>query len=997
MAETLPGDLGEQRVAPLFMGGVPVGNLADALARVDNQAGQRQNAQTRFWATPVRAQEQDPIRDILEVDLSTTRLINTVSFDLAHFPHRAALEYSPTSTDAWTPVLDQFGSPVVVEIIDSNPPVLPQNTSPGLAHPQHFGAGHWLPQDFKIDPIQASRLRLVLTRPFGGAPPINTQGATVPYSLGVRSFVTGYRVDSRADIPAREMLPGSLVEHRPIEYTRDLLGSTISFSERENLATHLLSGGIWRSEPQPLPYAVVNLYADVQDYTSGTPLATVIDRFFIDPITSGCSVNVYYTNDDVPIGVDDPWQYVNWTPVGRDFALRRGLMRINPTKARYFKFEFTDLAPEPYEADAPTVRLVRLFPDGMEGHDPITRSGNDGGAGTRVAGALDGILRFADGNNAPVTQGLTDLSRGYSPTEVFYSKDPAAAARLRELSEFYNYMPWQGGTQAPHWPGTQQHNYLITEVLHDQRVAFYVALSSLVAFRLNYDFNEDSVQYLEYFLDDSNIDSLGGWLLTDQDLATPTAEGGPWQATSKTMRSRSNIRGIQYATNQSPPLQLLPDDDFNSGATGQAFLLDNWQPFGIGEDPPAFVPTNDYNTDIGTTVMVTREGTTETPPVADVPHRWSEIGLRYGTYDGIENAGLTYGDLESDADPTTQSRVGGIFNKTVITPALGSRIYAAVRVLSRVTLEEPLWVQIYDTLSGKVLAEAPHQVVANQITEWDVSLDTGSSAVTSQRTWADVEGSTYGDYEDQLWTQVASSVEYTSIAVVVRLVQKGAPNASWYIDTLSLFEDSILWEFSNDDGATWYQAPGVRNNPDGALLFPDPVETAYANTYEAIEGSDPDPSVPTWGDLSGDSWWDLEHVERSLQPDNARLRWRVTCQRPGQHVNALSIRPWYVGTGLGEVGHDGANVAGPNAALYDHYQPIRFDPRYRLWSKPIPQSWYFFFRQFTLTRHTEYVSVPVTLPQNLLGDSIIVPQRPDIMYSADLLGDGLIIDTGSTP
>lgn len=997
-AQRLVGDVGDRSVAPVYMDGIEIDVLREAVATADFRAGQRQNQATRFWATPARYQEDFPVRDVIEIDLSTSRLVNDIRFDLAHFPHRAEVEYSATNDGEWLPVIDGNGIPIVIETVDSNPPILSSNANQSLAHPHHFGAGHWMHQAFKTIPVQASRFRVVLTRAHGGVPPTDSQGNAMPYSLGVRGFVVGYQIETRDDIPDRPLVPGSYTTHQPIETTRDLLGSTVSYAERENPAVNLLENGVWRSEPQPVPYAVVNLYADVRTEDDAPQ---VIERFFLDPITSGCAVNIYYTQQIPDLDQQDPWDYVVWTPVARDFAARRGFLRFDPTLATFFKFEFTDLAPEPYDATQALVRHVRLFPGGLESLDPISRSGNDGGSGTVVNGALEGILRFDD-NERLVAQNLTDLSRGFSPTEVFYSKDPAAAARLRDLSENYNFLPWQGGTQTPHWPGTQTHPYARVEVLHDQRVAFYVAIANLVAYRLDYSFDEDTDQYLEYFFDDESLASSQGWTLSPQDARTGTAEGVVARMTSKVLPSRTDVRGIQFATTQSPPMQLLPDDDFNSGVVDPDVVDENgvqvarWIAFGEnGEATPLFEVSNEFNTDIGTTVRIRREEAQEVEPHPLDTHLWRHISNNYRTWKGITDRGLTYADLARQRTDAEKNRLAGIKSTTYVTPAPGARVYLAARVISKIDQIEPLYVQIFDEISGEVVAEAAAQVPANKVVEWYVDYDASASANVTIRTWDEVEqaGPTYATLQGQTFYEVSHTEgPVAPVRLQGRLVQKGAANASWFADTVSLFEESILWEFSNDAGATWWAAPGIRNNPHGVLVFPEASETSYLNTYESIEKKDPSPTAPTWGSLAASRYADLEVERRGTKPDRSKLMWRVSCGRPNQHINALSIRPWYVGTERGVLSTEGVDVAGPNKAMYDHYQPIGLDPRYRLWHKPIPQAWYFFYRQFTLLRHDDYVPTPLTL-NTILSDALIVKRVP-YTGSADVIGDGLVIPVG---
>lgn len=993
LVSDMPGDFGAREVSPVYMDGVDIDVLRAAINNADFRAGQRQAAGSRFWATPARLQSDLPIRDIIEIDLAVSRLVNTVSFDLAHFPHRAEVEYSTTSNqNDWQPLRDSSGKAIVIETVDSNPPILAQNATQNLAHPHHFGAGHWMSQHVRLLPVSAIRFRIVLTRPNGGVPPTDSQGTAVPYSLGVRSFVVGYDIETEADIPTRPLVPGSRTTYQPIESTRDLLGSSVSYAKRENPAANLRTGGIWRCEPQPLPYAVVNLYLDVRSISNNP---TVIDRIFVDPVSSGCSVNLYYTIDTPDFTQPDPWIYVVWTSVGRDFALRRGFMRFAPTRATFFKMEFTDLAPEPYDSNQAIVRTVKMFPGGLESQDPISRSGNTGGAGTVVNVAHGALPMYDDGNDTPVTRSLTDLSRGYSPTEVFYSKDPAAAGRLADLSEFYNYMPWQGGTQAPHWPGTQTHPYVETEVLHDHRVAFFVALANVTPYRLDYAFEEDTDQYLEHFFDATNFENRG-WIQRVQDVKTPHG-AGPYRLTSKVFKSRTNVRGVQFATTQSPPLQLLPDDDFNSGVVegDQA----HWIPISSDDEAdPYFAVSSEFSTDIGTTVQIRREGATEVAPRFNL-NLYREISRNYGTYGEIMRQGLTYADLARTPTLAEQARFGGIKSRRPITPAYGARIYAAARVFSKIDLGEPVWIQIFDELAndgkGAVVSETPATVQANKIVEWYTSYDAGTLIALGQRTWSQVSQSypTYSAMDSLAYDTVATMVgDAKQVRLTARLVQKGVANASFFADTVSLFEESILWEFSNDGGLNWYSAPGIRNNPNGVLLFPAPNETAYRNTYEAIEGQDPRPTHPTYNQFQATRWSAMEHAPRSNEPNRRELRWRVTCARGGQHVNGLSIRPWYVGQARGVLPHEGVDIAGPNVALYDHFAPIEMDPRWRLWHKPIPQAWYFFYRQFTLLRHDDYVQTAIGT-NTVLPESFVVP-RVGIVPSTDVLGDALILPVG---
>lgn len=970
----LPGFLGDNIVSPVYSDGSPLPLMLDAINRTQNLAGQRQDPSARFWSTPPRPQDS-PLGEVMEVSLASAKLMNRVQFDLPHFPHEARLEFYNPENATWNPVREDNGSNVIIKIYDSNPPILPTLVAQqGSGHPQHFGANHWEHYDIALLPFSASRVRMVLHRMTAGSGPLNQLGDPVPYSLGVRGFNIGYRVEDRTDIPADDpqvleaFVPPTMGEHPPFANTLDILGSTISYSLRERNAEQLTQGGIWKSEPQPVNYAVVNLYIDVQQ--DGEP--QVVDRLYLEPLTSGPSLNVYYTND---LAFDT----ATWTPVNRDFKLRRGFYHLLPTKARFLKLEFSNLTPEPYESNTSIVRTVTLFPEEALGSRTVEQSGNIGNAGLSVMASLDSILRFRD-NDRPSQTTYALNAGGYTATEVFHTNDPVAADRLRNLSPLYNFHTWHSAAGQPRFVQTQPHHYVLTEVAHDQRVAYYVGLRSIEVFRLDYTADDDTDQYLDLFYDDHMVASNTGWVIEENNLHTPTSGSGPWVITSKVLYSRSPVAGIQYATTQSPAVQLLPDDDFNYGALGQDQLNLNWQ--GVG-DCIGPVPSNDYNTDIGTTVRVARQGT---PEAADqIPHTWRGIERKYRRWSQINNK-VTYGDLDNpDPGPTP---FGGIQHRAQISPMPGSRIYASARVISPTRLAEPLYVQIYDVLSNTVLAEAEADIPANQVVEWYCAYTAGDGGTLANVSWDEREdGSTYGDYESRSWYQMQQDQIETAVSLRVRLIQRGLNTGHWNVDTLSMFEESIRWEFSNDGGARFFPAFLIRNDPDGALVFPaDPLQSD-GNTWDDLEarfrGVQQQPA-PTWDSYNDVNYEQLVGLPGIFEPpvQNA-LVWRVTCARPNQHVNGLSIRPLYEGPlhGGGIPSRDGMQAAGANNALYDHYQPIHEDPRYRLWHKPIPQSWYFFYRQFLLLRHESDIQPPpmVILDESLYG----LPVTP--MFLSDTL------------
>lgn len=148
----------------------------------------------------------------------------------------------------------------------------------------------------------------------------------------------------------------------------------------------------WQSQPNPTRVAVENLYFDVrQNYVEGNMGAldglsmavldmrtmsdmrtfftdsVVLDEVYVDPITTGPLMHIYYSNDEYP-----DWDFKLWTPIPRNFILKRGYHTFpSPVKAKYIKLEFTNLAAAPYEtAEYPKLPPIRYrrFPTWVQNH-----------------------------------------------------------------------------------------------------------------------------------------------------------------------------------------------------------------------------------------------------------------------------------------------------------------------------------------------------------------------------------------------------------------------------------------------------------------------------------------------------------------------------------------------------------------------------------------------------------------------------------------------------
>lgn len=169
-------------------------------------------------------------------------------------------------------------------------------------------------------------------------------------------------------------------------------------------------------------------------------------------------------------------------------------------------------------------------------------------------------------------------------------------------------------------------------------------------------------------------------------------------------------------------------------------------------------------------------------------------------------------------------------------------------------------------------------------------------------TWGQVDG-----LDTRLWGDLSTEAALNLDNIEVRVVQKQASTDTWYMDTLSLYADPIVWEFSNDGGHTWVPGFDIRNSPAGVVNFPP------LNPNDALSVAN-------------------------------RLCYRLTAWGPDAWVSHLAIRPWYAGFMQCVPTRPQATINGPNVNPWDQYAPIEKDPRWQVWSQPVPREWFFAFR-----------------------------------------------------
>jgi hypothetical protein len=539
-------------------------------------------------------------------------------------------------------------------------------------------------------------------------------------------------------------------------------------------------------------------------------------------------------------GPGEFYDLLSWTPIARDYTVQKGYLHVPPTKARYWKFEFTNLVPEPYDSFVPIHRTVRLFPNGTA-RDTIWRTTNSdsssGPVGTNVAINLGDRLfieNFID---------VAQIPDGISPTETRYFTTNARAAMEQSQNWLYGFQPWHLGMDAPSFDQTGMHEYEQVEIRHANKVSFFCGLKAFAAFRVDYMADDDTTAYYERFSDFLHLLPGFTWNLDPNHLYNDAIDDA--LVKSVVFDSAHDIVGVQFATHQSHPVQIVYDDDLKDPMLSTYDFTDTDQWNKVGDARTTYV-ANTHSVQIERTGGTALEG----EPVGHV-----------GLISKIIQPVFRRDYITSAEAAAAAAAFGGIDTPPAISSDLGM-LHVAVRFTSITDTDSvPYYLQLLTT-AGVLLVERALPAKAGQVIEDFISYEIGSIAAPGT-------------------------------AVKARLIQKSKVASTIVLDTMSIFDDGIVWDFSVDGGTTWSLARGgIRNNPYGVVTFPTPGK---------------------------------------------QLVWRARASRTDMHITALQLRPIYGGLrGTRPAGI----MHGPNLSTYDQEPPIQEDPEFQSWHKPIPFWWW---------------------------------------------------------
>lgn len=311
----------------------------------------------QYWAS---VEKLAPETDWLEFDLGRTRPVNFLDFEISQKPVDLKIEWKDGSDWKEIGISEEF--PVTLSI----------NYLVSTDNPWHYFETHF-------DLVQTRYFRVTFTRrdeawPFSDSEPF-------PWSIEVRN------------LRIMHVIPNT--DSFVVDTGEDILGNSYITSLETFEAAKATDGNtttFWQSQPNPTRNAVECLYfdlrnnsepvtmeylnqfqmgalegrsmADMENYAAG---GAVVDEIYLDPVTFGPSMHIYYSNDDY-----GDWDYKLWIPIPRQYTLKKGYHALpSPTFCKFIKLEFTNLAAAPYNLiEYPTLPQIeyRRFPTWVQNY-----------------------------------------------------------------------------------------------------------------------------------------------------------------------------------------------------------------------------------------------------------------------------------------------------------------------------------------------------------------------------------------------------------------------------------------------------------------------------------------------------------------------------------------------------------------------------------------------------------------------------------------------------
>lgn len=235
------------------------------------------------------------VTEVLQVNFKLPLSVSEISFQALRVPCTATVWYLDRHSN-WIQMRDAAYNPITVTL-------------------GYSSAISWYHATFGVYPIVANAVQVRLTRNADG------EMGNQPYVVGLKDLLVRRNVYTRTQ--------GT----QALNDQEDSLGNVITKYIKDWDASKTIDDGpntFWKSAPLPDPMAVACLYLDVRD-PGGT--AQIIDSLYIDPVYSGQSLNLYYSNDDNQGSLDlSPVNLLPETNINTAWRATQGLLdSTNPS------------------------------------------------------------------------------------------------------------------------------------------------------------------------------------------------------------------------------------------------------------------------------------------------------------------------------------------------------------------------------------------------------------------------------------------------------------------------------------------------------------------------------------------------------------------------------------------------------------------------------------------------------------------------------------------
>lgn len=198
--------------------------------------------------------------EVLQINFKLPMSVSEVGWDALRVSSHTEIWYQDRLNN-WRRVVDESRIPIALDLSSSQ-------------------AVNWYKAHFYCYPFVAKALQFRIKRTPSAA--LGSQ----PYPVGMRNALIRRNIYTRSD--------GT----QGIEPQQDPLGNTYTSYIKDWDAPKAFDNDpttYWKSMPMPDPSAVVALYLDCRNSGGGPEL---IDTLAIDPVYTGQSLNIYYSNDD---------------------------------------------------------------------------------------------------------------------------------------------------------------------------------------------------------------------------------------------------------------------------------------------------------------------------------------------------------------------------------------------------------------------------------------------------------------------------------------------------------------------------------------------------------------------------------------------------------------------------------------------------------------------------------------------------------------------------